>query len=52
MPIRASLRWFYPIDWPRLSWEIRFGRAKGRCEVCNRRHKTKVLSPGRPLVRS
>ena len=43
MPIRASLRWFYPIDWPRLSWEIRFGRAKGRCEVCNRRHKTKVL---------
>ena len=43
MPIRASLRWFYPIDWPQLSREIRFGRAKGRCEVCNRRHKTKVL---------
>ena len=28
---------------PQLSREIRFGRAKGRCEVCNRRHKTKVL---------
>ena len=25
MPIRASLRWFYPIDWPQLSREIQFG---------------------------
>ena len=31
MPIRASLRWFYPIDWPQLSGQIRFGRARGRC---------------------
>jgi hypothetical protein len=43
MPIRPSLRWFYPIDWPQLSREIRFGRARGCCEVCSRRHKTKVL---------
>jgi hypothetical protein len=43
MPIRASLRWFYPIDWPQLSREIRFVRAKGRCETCCRRHKAKVL---------
>ena len=43
MPIRASLRWFYPIDWPQLSQEIRFVRAKGRCETCARRHKDNVL---------
>ena len=43
MPIRASLRWFYPIDWPQLSQAIRFGRAKGRCELCARPHKTTVL---------
>ena len=43
MPIRASLRWFYPIDWPQLSREIRFGRARGRCETCSRRHGTEVL---------
>ena len=38
MPIRPSLRWFYPIDWPQLSAAIRFGRAKGRCERCQRPH--------------
>ena len=38
MPIRPSLRWFYPIDWPQLSAAIRFGRAKGRCETCHRPH--------------
>jgi hypothetical protein len=43
MPIRESLRWFYPIDWPQLSREIRFGRAKGRCEVCSRRHGIRVM---------
>jgi hypothetical protein len=26
-----------------LSRQIRFGRAKGRCEVCSRRHATKVM---------
>jgi hypothetical protein len=40
MPIRASPRWFYPIDGSR---QIRFGRARGRCETCSRRHGTKVL---------
>jgi hypothetical protein len=43
MPIRASLRWFYPIEGPQLSRQIRFGRARGRCETCSRRHGTKVL---------
>jgi hypothetical protein len=51
MPIRASLRWLYPIDWPQISRAIRFGRAKGRCEACARPHKAKVLcvSDGRWL---
>ena len=26
MPIHARYRWFYPIDWPRLSAVIRFRR--------------------------
>ena len=38
MPIRASQRWFYPIDWPQLSQRIRFDRARGRCERCRRPH--------------
>lgn len=38
MPIRSSLRWYYPIDWPQLSEAIRFGRANGRCEACQRPH--------------
>jgi hypothetical protein len=29
MPIRREHRFFYPIDWPRRSVVIRFGRAKG-----------------------
>ena len=43
MPIRPSLRWLYPIDWPQLSQVIRFGRARGRCEFCARPHGAKVL---------
>ena len=43
MPIRPSLRWLYPIDWPQLSRVIRFGRARGRCELCARPHGAKVL---------
>ena len=42
MPIRPELRWHYPIDWPELSWAIRFGRAQGRCEACRRPHGTAV----------
>jgi hypothetical protein len=38
MPIRPETRWFYPIDWPILSRQIRFGRAGGRCEKCGRPH--------------
>ncbi len=49
MPIRRELRWFYPIDWPQLSQQVRFGRAKGRCERCGRPHGTVVhhLGDGR-----
>lgn len=43
MPIRPELRWLYPIDWPILSWTIRFGRARGRCESCGRPHRHLVL---------
>jgi hypothetical protein len=38
MPIRAELRWFYPIDWQQISRRIRFERARGRCEICGRPH--------------
>ncbi len=27
MPIRAEMRWFYPIDWPQISRHVRFERA-------------------------
>jgi hypothetical protein len=36
MPIMPEHRWLYPIDWSELSKLIRFGRAKGRCEHCQR----------------
>jgi hypothetical protein len=32
MPLRTEDRRRYPRDWPLISKEIRFGRAKGRCE--------------------
>lgn len=38
MPIRRELRWFYPIDWPLISRRVRFERARGRCEACDRPH--------------
>lgn len=38
MPIRHENRWYYPIDWPQLSAEIRFRRAGARCERCRRPH--------------
>ena len=43
MPIRAELRWFYPIDWPLISRRIRFERARGRCEDCGRPHAARVV---------
>lgn len=46
MPICPEHRFFYPIDWPRLSHEIRFVRAKGHCEQCGRPHGRVVLHLG------
>jgi hypothetical protein len=46
MPIKPSLRWLYPIDWPQLSRVIRFERAKGRCEHCGRPHGQTVFHLG------
>ena len=43
MPIRPSQRWFYPIDWRELSQVIRFDRAGGRCEHCQRPHRQMVM---------
>ena len=50
MPIRASQRFFYPIDWPELSREIRFCRAGGACERCGRPHGRRVRHLGARLV--
>lgn len=38
MPIRPEHRWLYPIDWPQLSFIVRFVRARGRCQRCGRPH--------------
>ena len=38
MPIKPELRWFYPIDWPQISRQVRFERAGGRCQSCGRPH--------------
>ena len=38
MPIRPEHRWLYPIDWPEISRIVRFTRAGGRCEHCQRPH--------------
>lgn len=46
MPITAEHRWFYPIDWLELSKLIRFDRAKGRCEHCQRPHGQRVFHLG------
>lgn len=46
MPIRPHYRWLYPIDWRELSAAIRFRRAKGRCERCDRPHGCKVRHLG------
>lgn len=46
MPIKHEHRFFYPIDWPQLSHEIRFVRAKGQCEQCGRPHGRVVLHLG------
>lgn len=43
MPIRAELRWLYPIDWKLISRNIRFDRARGCCEACGRPHGGRVV---------
>ena len=49
MPIKAEMRWFYPIDWPQLSNHVRFKRAGGLCQRCGRPHgeTVRVLPDGR-----
>jgi len=42
MPIKAEMRWFYPIDWPQLSQHVRFERAGGVCQLCRRPHGESV----------
>ncbi len=46
MPIRRELRYFYAIDWPQLSHVIRFHRARGCCEACDRPHLQRVFHLG------
>lgn len=46
MPIRREFRWLYPIDWPQLSATVRFDRAKGRCQHCQRPHGKTVVHLG------
>ena len=43
MPIRPERRWLYPIDWPLLSRMVRFDRAGGRCERCQRPHGERIF---------
>ena len=38
MPIKAEMRWFYPIDWPQFSNHVRLERAGGVCQRCGRPH--------------
>jgi hypothetical protein len=44
-PIRREHRWFYPIDWPKLSAVIRFRRAQGRREQRGRPHSFGCIWP-------
>ena len=49
MPIRPELRPLYPTHWRELSRRVRFERAGGRCQRCNRPHllQVRVLPDGR-----
>ena len=49
MPIHPALKNYYAGDWRLLSDAIRFGRAGGRCEACDRPHRTLIyaLADGR-----
>jgi hypothetical protein len=49
MPIHPALKGHYAADWRLISDAIRFGRAGGRCEACDRPHRTLIyaLADGR-----
>jgi hypothetical protein len=49
MPIHPALKGHYAGDWRLLSDAVRFGRAGGRCEECDRPHRTLIyaLADGR-----
>ena len=42
MPIRPEFRPLYPPHWPELSRRVRFERAGGRCQGCDRPHLARV----------
>lgn len=46
MPISALRKPLYPADWPAISAQVRFGRAGGRCEHCDRPHGRLVVHLG------
>ena len=46
MPIRREFRWLYPIDWPQLSAIVRFEKAKGRWQQCQRNRGKMVCHLG------
>ena len=49
MPIKPELRQLYPPDWRELSRKVRFERAGGKCQRCQRPHGAtiRVLPDGR-----
>ncbi len=49
MPIRPAMLRHYHREWAAISREVRFGRARGRCEGCARPHleTVRVLPDGR-----
>lgn len=46
LSIRHEHRLFYPVDWLQLSALVRFRRAGGRCEGCERPHGYEVYHLG------
>jgi hypothetical protein len=42
MPIKPKMQRFYPSDWPKISWRVRFERAGGFCQGCGRPHGVTV----------
>lgn len=47
MPIRPELKPLYPDNWAKISAQIRFERAKGRCERCGHAHGTRRADTGK-----